>query len=314
MNLTRRQLLCAASTSGLLGVAGCTGGTSGPSPETTTARTAAVTQTPSETATQATGTGYQAWLPTPAALGLEEMYPVGGFRLSAIRRHKSHIRKPVYDLFKQGFSSAVEPTGVSFGSLSWMLVYENAWISQVTVSEQDVVKSLTNNNFQKESTNGAFTVYANSTSGRHVAVNGNTVVLDRQRKAAEETGGVNIAVNTKQGETPRLVEQRASAKELTDVLDDWTVLSIGLGGTGTAVVTGNSVLVEGQTSTITNVAVYESASDVPRSKLEDQKAQYAQKEGVIDVQEVRINGRVAVLTLTAKTKTFASRAMKTLVS
>lgn len=315
MDFTRRQLLSAATTGGIVGVAGCSGrdaaGERSETPNTT--GTASDAQTTLETATQAGTTEYRAWLPTPTALGIDDMYRVSGIRLSAIQEHKSHIRNSVYDFFKEGFRAIITPTGVAFGSLSWFLGYENAFIGRVTTSEQDVVKSLMTNGFQKESTNGEFTVYANS-SGRHVAINGNTIVLNRRISPETWAGGVNAAVNTKQGATPRLVEQRASAKKLTDAFGDWTVLSLGLGGTGAAQLTGSTVLVEGDSSTITSVLVYESGSDIPRSKLEDQKAQYEQKEGVTDVEGLQINGRVAVLRLTAKTKSFASKTMKTLVS
>jgi hypothetical protein len=267
------------------------------------------------TANSTTQTGqieYQDWLPTRETLGYESSYRVTGIRSNSIQENKSQIKPSVYEFLSEGLPQLITPVDLPFESMSGFLGYPNANIVQVDVSEQRLINSLSENNFRKENSNNGFSVYGSNSSERRAAVDGGTLVMNSQENYSYD--GVRIAVDTKQGTTPRLVEQRESANRLINTFNDWTVLSIGLGGTANALLSGDTITIEGEMSAINSIEVYESASDIPQIKLEDQIAEAIEEDGVTNGQ-LHTSGRVAVVEITARTKSgYVSQGMRTLIS
>jgi hypothetical protein len=161
-----------------------------------------------------------------------------------------------------------------------------------------MIDSLSESDFQKEGTNGDYSVYSSGSSDRRAAVNGNLLVLSNSESS--EYDSVTTAIDTKQGATSRWVDEQEAVAQLTNAFDDWTVFQIGLGGFEESVISGDTTLIDGETSTIRAAEVFESASAVPETKLERQKTELTQREGVTDAQ-LQVDGRVAVIDVTATT-------------
>lgn len=241
---------------------------------------------------------YQDWMPAPETIDDVSEYDAGGIRPPAFRENKSQINSSLYDGVTQAFPQFV-PFEVSFESMLEVVFPWNCTVARLDVSEQSMIDSLSESDFQKEGTNGDYSIYSSGSSDRRAAVNGNLLVL-RSNSEVSEYDSVTTAIDTKQGATSRWVDEQEAVAQLTNAFDDWTVLQIGLGGFQESVISGETTLIDGETSTIRAAEVFESASAVPETKLERQKTELTQREGVTDAQ-LQVDGRVAVIDVTATT-------------
>ncbi|WP_136716117.1 hypothetical protein [Halorientalis salina] len=246
------------------------------------------------------GASYKQWLPAPDELGDSDHYYFSYTNYKQIRNNEDNFDEEAFenyeaeaetDLLDLDIDDIDEVVSLGFGSASVLIGSFN---------KEDVTDELEDNDFDDEDDQGNFTIYEPENGSGAVAVKGGTAVY------ADDSDAVETIIDTKNGDEDRYVGENEEFKELVNKIGNGTRVSgrtqeevdetdEDYGQFEGAVASGGTDTVNGETTKIKSVTLFDDADDVPQDEFEDyiDDSDYWDE---LDNVSVSKNGRAVVVT------------------
>lgn len=262
---------------------------------------------------------YTDWLPAPGEFVDGGHYAVSATDVGSLSTHEDSLDDEPASLERRwdplGFDWADASMVISVGSLSDVVVAE--------FSRADAASTLEDELFEPETDHRGYTIYVRPNGSRAIGVSDGTLVVSERSSGDNYSNGpvdrVQTVIDASEGEVQRYTEANDDMQTLVEELGSGTYYSgrtyatpdepvVEYGYFENSVARGTAISIDGETSAVRTVVVYESAADADTDDLGDwvdASDGSSADEGTrfADVEDISYegNGRVGVITGTIDT-------------
>jgi hypothetical protein len=259
-NPSRRELLqfsgAALGASTLAGLAGCVG----------------------EVPLGGTGGGggsnsqYVDWLYEPGEIADVDQYSFFYSDIGKFVGNEDRIDDDLYDSFEQ-VEDAFSGADIDFDEMNTYLSYRNASIATGSYSTDDITNELEDNDFDDDTEHEGYTIYLSSDEARAIGVSDQSLVASTSSGSEGATDAVETIIDTHLGAVDRYVNENDELEILTTSLgtgayvagetyEEQPATDVSTGAFENSVARGTRWGINGETSNIKRVIVFEEQDDV----------------------------------------------------
>lgn len=260
---------------------------------------------------------YKKWLPDPGELNSEsDHYRFSYIDMSTIVDNEDEFDEGTIEDI-EGVEDIWSPVSVDWDETSDLIFFQAAYVVQGDFSKDDVVSDLEDEDWDDDTDHEGFTIMLDEGEDRGMAVSDGTIVITSAFQG-DPVDQAETIIDTSNGDEDRYVDEEEDMKALVNALGGGTVVR---GGTmeevdeGQAesgrfdhqVAQGRTMRVNGETSKVRYVVVYEEKDDVDTGDLEDWVEENEDTDQEFDdVEDVsyKQNGRTGIIEGTMDTDEF----------
>ena len=258
------------------------------------------------------------WLYEPGEVADIDHYFFFHSDLEKIRQHEDRLDEGLYDDFEQ-MEDTFSGTDIDFDEMSTYLSYRNASITAGSYSTDDITSALEDDDFDDDTEHEGYTIYLSADEERAVGVSNQALVTSTSISSEGVIEGapdvVETIIDTHLGTVDRYAEENDDLKTLTSSLDVGAHVSgrtyeaeettdVSMGTFENSVAGGARWRINGETSKIKRIIVFEEEDDVDTDDVDEWVGEYQGSDQTfddVDDTTVEQNGRTAVVTSTIDT-------------
>lgn len=208
---------------------------------------------------------YTEWLFVPESSTKE--YEVMMIKPASLREHRSHLSDTLASLFKPSTSLSVTPSSIDFGDLKTYMYLNKSIITIGPYDSSEMIqRARQEDGYTNRGEYEGYTLFERSLGGI-VAISDTAVI-----ESYTSTQQVKTIIDTKSGSKESYVEQNKNFGTLTEHLGTGELLTVGqplFDGSLPGTVGGEAATVEGETSQLTVVAVFDTEGSADQTEVEN---------------------------------------------
>lgn len=241
------------------------------------------------------GSGYTNWLPEPGVIADADSYGFSWTDAQQVRNNEDEFDDDVYDSYESANEDRLDQAGLDYDDVNTFLSFQSVTVVDASFNRDDVAGELEDNDFDDDTDHEGYTIYLSNSEFQAVGVSGNDLVYGRRNSENDAVEVVELAIDTNNGDEDRYVDENDDFAELVSNLSSGTFTSgRTIDNDSDQVASGRTVSVNGSTSNVESVTVYDEADDLDQDDVDD-----LQEEGEDsnDVENFSANKNGRVLTV-----------------
>ena len=241
------------------------------------------------------GSGYTNWLAEPGVIGDSDYYRFSWTDAAAVRNNEDEFDEDIYDGYESSNEEQLDWAGLDYDDVNTFLSFQGVTVVDASFNRDDVADELEDDDFEDDTDHEGYTIYLGNNEFRAVGVSGNDLVYGRRNSENDAVEVVEAAIDTNNGNEDRYVDENDDFNELTSNLSTGTFTS---GGTfdsdSDQVASGRTLSVNGETSSVEAISVFDEADDLEGDDVDDLQEQGEESN---DVENFSANKSGRVLTV-----------------
>jgi len=212
-----------------------------------------------------------------------------------VRNNEDNFDSDTYDRYENRNEDRLDLAGLDFEDVNTFLGFQSVTVVDASFNQSDVTDELEDNDFEEDTDHEGYTIFLHENEYQAVGVSGGALVYGRENGENDAVEVIEAAVNTKKGNEDRYESENEDFDELTSTMSTGTFMNGRTMDTDSdQVAAGASLSVNGSTSTIETVSVFEDADAIDQDQV-DQYEEDAEDADNIENFSTSTNGRVLTI-------------------
>jgi len=241
------------------------------------------------------GANYTNWLAEPGVIADSDNYRFTWTDAQQVRNNEDNFDSDTYDNYESFNEDRLDQAGLDYDDVNTFLSFQGVTVVDASFNQDDVGDELEDNDFDDDTDHEGYTIYLSESEFQAVGVSGNDLVYGRRNGENDAVEIVEAAIDTNNGDEDRYVDENDDFSELTSNLSTGTFTSGGsIDNDSDQVASGQTLSVNGETSNIESITVFDEADDLEQDDVDD-----LQEEGEdsSDVENFSANKNGRILTV-----------------
>lgn len=254
------------------------------------------------------GGQYANWLYEPGTISDSDHYLFIRLEGTTMDEYEDELGETADNI--SNFFVQTQPVDVDLDEMEVYLGFQSSAVVQTTLDRDDIIDDLEDTDFDDETDHAGYTIYANEDETRAAGVDGSDIVFGDESGGEDAVEVVETALDTQNGDEDRYTDENEDFQLLVDELGDGTFVAgrtyeettetnAAEGNFENEVAAGTSATIDGDTTEVTRIRVFEQADDVDVDAIEEWIDENDNNDETFDDHEnidVTHDGRAAVIT------------------